>query len=89
MARSRRPGAIYEPDYVYLATKLREAREESGLTQAQVARYLGKASSYVSKVELRERYLDAMVLKQLADLYEKPLEFFYLPRDKTGRRAKG
>lgn len=37
-------------DYVRFARRLREAREEAGLAQAQAAR-LGRGQSYVSKSE--------------------------------------
>lgn len=44
--------------------------------QAEVAKKLGKPQSFVSKVERGERRLDVAELKQFADMYKKPLDFF-------------
>ena len=56
--------------------KLREARLEAGLTQAEVASALGKHQSYVSKVETGERRIDPIELRTLAEIYKKPLSQF-------------
>ncbi len=44
------------------------AREESGLTQVQVATKLKKPQSYVSKIERGERRLDVVEFCELADI---------------------
>ena len=41
---------------------------EAGLTQAEVARKLGKPQSFVSKSESGERRLDAVELKRMAEI---------------------
>jgi transcriptional regulator with XRE-family HTH domain len=87
MARSRRKSAVYDPDYRYLIGRVREAREEAGLTQAQVARALDRPLSFVSKCELGERRLDPIDLQRFADLYDKPFEYFYPPK-RARRSAK-
>ena len=87
MARERRRSAVHEPDYKYLIGRVRQAREERGLTQVEVAPALGRPYSFVSKVELGERRLDPIDLRDLAELYEKPLEYFYPPRRKSGGRS--
>lgn len=63
-------------DYVRFARRLREAREEAGLSQAQAARRLGRGQSYVSKSESGERRVDVIELKAFAKLYGVPLSFF-------------
>jgi transcriptional regulator with XRE-family HTH domain len=77
MARARRPSAIYDPDYQSLILRVREAREEAGLTQEEVAKALDRPLSFVSKCELGERRIDPIDLKKFAKLYKKPIEFFY------------
>lgn len=56
--------------------RLREARKEAGMTQVQVAKRLGRYRSYVSKIELGERRLDAIELADFAKLYKKSMNYF-------------
>lgn len=49
---------------------LKQKRTELALTQAQVARRLGKLQSYVSKMELGERSLQAAEVFAYADALE-------------------
>ncbi len=55
--------SIYSHDYSILLEQLRKARKDRGLTQADVAEYLGQTQSFVSKVERRERRLDVVELR--------------------------
>lgn len=89
MARERRISAVREPDYLYLRTQLRAARIEAGLTQVEVATALGRPNSFVSKVELGDRRIDPIDLRDLADIYGKPFEYFLPPRRRAARKAKG
>jgi transcriptional regulator with XRE-family HTH domain len=68
--------ASHESEYRRMLERLREARLAAGLTQAQVAKRLGKPQSFVSKVELGERRLDPIELRRFAELYGEPLAFF-------------
>jgi transcriptional regulator with XRE-family HTH domain len=77
MARPRRPSAVYDEAYQALIRRVREAREEAGLTQGEVAERLGRPLSFVSKCELGERRIDPIDLKRFAELFRKPLEYFY------------
>ncbi|MDE2071189.1 MAG: helix-turn-helix transcriptional regulator [Patescibacteria group bacterium] len=56
--------------------KLKKARVEAGLTQAEVAEKLGCSQSWVSKVELGELRVEAIWLNRLAKLYGKPVSYF-------------
>ena len=80
MERDRRPSAIHEPEYQYIIRRIREARLEAGYTQVQVAAVLGRPKSFVSKCELGERRIDPADLQKFADLYDRPLEYFYPSR---------
>jgi transcriptional regulator with XRE-family HTH domain len=55
---------------------LRRAREEAGLTQAEVAAKLGRPQTWVSKCELGERRVDFVELEDIASVCGKPLAFF-------------
>jgi transcriptional regulator with XRE-family HTH domain len=70
---------IYRKHYRSFLNLLKRAREEAGLTQAQVARKLSKPQSFVSKFESGERRIDFVELQYLAKLYRKPLSFFTIP----------
>jgi transcriptional regulator with XRE-family HTH domain len=56
--------------YAVLVRRLRAARKRTGLRQADVAAVLGRPQSFVSKIELGERRLDPIELKELANLYK-------------------
>lgn len=85
MARRRRPSAVYDPEYQYVIRRVREARENAGMTQGEVADALGRPLSFVSKCELGERRIDPVDLKKFAELFDKPLEYFYPARRRRSR----
>lgn len=62
--------------YEQFLRKLKAARQEAGLTQVQVTQTLGKAQSFISKVEAGERRLDFIELQELCRIYGKPLSYF-------------
>lgn len=59
-----------------MLSRLRQARLDAGLTQAQVAEKLGVRQTLVSKVELGERRIDPVELRRFAELYGRPLDWF-------------
>lgn len=64
--------------YRALLARLREARRDAGMSQEAAAAALGVYQKYISKVETGERRIDPIELEELARLYGKPLEFFFL-----------
>lgn len=70
---------LHSAAYRQFLERLREARRESGFTQVDVAKALGKPASYTSKCELGERRVDFVELVAFARLYRKPLEYFAEP----------
>ena len=70
------PTALHTKRYRAFLSRLRLAREESGLTQEQVAEALRKTQTWVSNSELGERRVDFVELEDFAGLYGKPLEWF-------------
>ena len=61
------------PEYRRLLKRVRQARLNAGLTQAEVAKKLGKPQSFVSKSESGERRLDAVELKRMAEILDVPI----------------
>jgi ribosome-binding protein aMBF1 (putative translation factor) len=66
----------YQRAYAAFRKRLREAREQADLTQAEVASALQRKQSFVSKCESGERRVDFVELKEFARLYKVPLSFF-------------
>lgn len=62
--------------YQVFVRKLVDARKQANLTQAEVAKKLGKPQSFISKIESGERNVDFVELEDLAHIYEKPMTFF-------------
>lgn len=66
----------YIRKYKAFRQRLRQAREEAGLKQAEVARILGKPQSFVSKCESGERRVDFIELLEFARVYAKNTSYF-------------
>lgn len=66
----------YQETYQRFLARLREARRQAGLTQAEAARRLGKPQSFLSKCESGERRVDFVELLALAELYGVDMSFF-------------
>lgn len=62
--------------YQRFLKKLRRAREQSGMTQVEVARQLRRTQAYVSKCESGDRRVDVVELKAFAKLYGKSVSYF-------------
>lgn len=69
-------GSLGSFEYTRFLKLLIKARENRGLTQAEVARLLGKPQSYVSRCESGERRVDVIELAEFAKVYGKPLDYF-------------
>lgn len=68
--------SIHTSEKAIFVGRLRKARTEAGLTQAEVAKKLGATQSWVSKIELGELRVDAMWLNRLAKVYRKSINYF-------------
>lgn len=55
--------------------RLRELREQAGLTLAQAAKKTGLRAQYLSNYELGKRSPDYTVLKRLADFYQVSTDY--------------
>jgi Zn-dependent peptidase ImmA (M78 family)/transcriptional regulator with XRE-family HTH domain len=76
-----------------LRVKLRELRTKSGLTEAEVATHLGKASnSYVNRIENGPTKINIEILDELCSLYKvSPIDLFRGQRTEPSEKphAKG
>jgi transcriptional regulator with XRE-family HTH domain len=67
---------VHSAEYQGFLRRLKRARNEAHMTQAEAARILRRPQSFVSKCESGERRVDAVELSEFARLYRKPLSFF-------------
>jgi transcriptional regulator with XRE-family HTH domain len=68
--------ALHTRRYEAFRARLRRAREESGMTQAELARAVRRSQTWVSKCELGERRVDFVELEDLAEALGKSLDWF-------------
>lgn len=66
----------YRRRYREFRRRLKQAREDSGLRQEDVARRLRKPQSFVSKCESGERRVDYIELLLFVEIYKKPMDYF-------------
>jgi transcriptional regulator with XRE-family HTH domain len=65
-----------DDDRKSLGARLREAREYLGFSQDEVARTVGLTRSAMSLLENGQRKVDALELKRLAEMYQRPVAEF-------------
>lgn len=70
------PKTIRTSEYKQVIERLKQARLDAGLTQAEVSEKIKQPQSYISKVEAGEQRVDILELKSFADLYKKGLNYF-------------
>ena len=58
---------VFSPEYKRLVQLLIEAREQKGLTQAELGRLLRTHQAFVSRYERRQRRLDIIELLHIAE----------------------
>lgn len=68
--------SIHTNERAVFVKRLKQARTEAGLTQAEVSKKLGCTQSWISKVENGELRVEAIWLNRLAKLYGKKIDYF-------------
>ncbi len=63
-------------NFSQIGEKFKKLREESGLTQGQIAGYLGVNQSYISRYEKDERQLSTELLEKLSTLFGCSINYF-------------
>lgn len=67
---------IRTKEYADFVERLRKAREEAGLTQAEVAKKLKRPQSHISNVESGQQRVDVVELQFFARIYNKDINYF-------------
>jgi len=68
--------SVHSERYRQFLGRLKRARREARMTQAQSARALRRPQSFVSKCESGERRVDVVELEAFSKIYKKPMGFF-------------
>lgn len=68
---------ISSKEYEKIVSKLKQAREEAGLRQIDVAKKVKRPQSYISRLESGEYRIDILELKRLAKIYNKNVGWFF------------
>jgi len=73
-----------------IGKRIQQAREESGLTQVELAVRLGCTQSALSNYELGKRRLHLNLLNEIARVLNKPLDYFMesLAEDEKGEVSR-
>ena len=64
-------GSLHSRRYREFLARLRQAREDAGLTQVQAAAKLKKPQSFISRCETGERRVDVLEFEDFVRLYAK------------------
>ncbi|MCL4517223.1 MAG: helix-turn-helix domain-containing protein [Firmicutes bacterium] len=67
------------PELEHVGKRFKELREQSGLTQGQIAGYLKVDQSYISKCEKGERQFSVDILEKAGSLFGCPIDYFMNP----------
>ena len=68
--------SIQTKEYAYFLERLCKARLDAGLTQAQVAKKIGRPQSHISNIESGQQRVDVVELKRFAKIYKKSINYF-------------
>lgn len=74
-------GGNHMISFELIGKRFRNLREESGLTQEQIANYLNVDQSYISKCEKNERQFSADLLEKAGYLFGCSLDYFTNPEN--------
>jgi SOS-response transcriptional repressor LexA len=68
------------------ATRLKQAREELGISQEELGRRYGSSGAHISQIERGKRGIGLKSLQRLADVLGKPIEWFISSEEITPSR---
>ena len=68
--------SVHTKEYAIFVERLKAARIEAGLTQAQVAKKLDRPQSHISNVESGQQRVDVVEIKRFATIYKKDVTYF-------------
>ncbi|MBM3130226.1 MAG: helix-turn-helix transcriptional regulator [Chloroflexi bacterium] len=82
------PKSIHQEDYAFFLRHLRAIREQSGLTQEQVADEMGVTQTFISKCERGERRMDLLEVRKYCRTMRVPFGKFVADLERKLNREK-
>ena len=76
------------PEYKAIIEKLIAARKAKEMSQATLAKALGKHQSYIAKIEIGERRIDIVELMEIANLIDLKFNLNSLGENSTDNSKK-
>lgn len=68
--------SVHTKEYAVFVERLKKARLDAGLTQAEVAKKLDRPQSHISNVESGQQRVDVIELQRFAKIYKKDISYF-------------
>ena len=68
--------ALHDREYRRFVARLRQAREDAGLTQEAVAKLMGRSQRFVSRCEVGERRGDVVGFRDFCRAFKLPPSYF-------------
>lgn len=72
-------------DFVHIGQRIRIARQEKGLNQAELGRMVGCSNNHMSHIEIGQTKVSLSMLLKISFVLEKDLNFFLLDTPFTQR----
>lgn len=82
------PKSIHQEDYMFFLQHLRSTREQSGLTQEQIAEEMGVTQTFISKCERGERRMDLLEVREYCRAMRAPFEKFVANLERKLKQEK-
>jgi transcriptional regulator with XRE-family HTH domain len=80
--------SIHSTSYAVFLKVLKKAREDAGLTQAQLAQRIGETQTFISKCERGERRVDVVELRTFCHAFDLSLEAFVAKLERAMSKVK-
>ena len=68
---------LFDADDAYIGRRIREAREEFGLTQEKLGDAVGVEANYINRLENEKKHASDKLLRRIGKVTCKPMSFFY------------
>lgn len=68
---------LFDADDAYIGRRIREAREEFGLTQEKLGDAVGVEANYINRLENGKKHASDKLLRRIGKVTCKPMSFFY------------
>ena len=83
---------LFDADDAYIGRRIKDAREEFGLTQEKLGDAVGVEANYINRLENGKKHASDQLLRRIGKVTCKPMSFFYgdapLLKDSSDREKK-